>query len=191
MGRNKDAKPLSEVLRDPRALPRMDRVAPGFGKRIGKIADLIGLRVAVAEKLEIGVSTLQRYVAEESVPPFDICALLCQLASVRMEWLAWNTGPQHATDAEWAIDPRLLAGRENPHPSQTPRVGAVNLDTGMLAASIRIADEVLKKYELRDQLSSEQFADIARLVYNDVSRGAAQDVAMASLDRILAINRKL
>lgn len=164
-------------------------IAPGIGVRVGRVADMIGSRRLVAEKLGISTSALQRYIGEVNMPPFDFCAQLCQLAGVRMEWLAFDEGHQFATDAEWAINPRLPTGRGNPHPSQTTQAGAVNLDPGTLATSLRIADEVLKKYGLRDQLSSEQFADIARLVYNDVSRGAAEEVARASLDRILAINR--
>jgi hypothetical protein len=167
----------------------LPRVAEGLGRRIGAVADLIGSRKAAAAAAGITVGSLQRYIAGINVPGFDVCARLCAAARVRMEWLAFDEGPQFATDAEWAINPRLPTGRGNPHPSQTTQAGAVNLDPGMLATSLRIADEVLKKYGLRDQLSSEQFADIARLVYNDVSRGAAEEVARASLDRILAINR--
>lgn len=169
----------------------LGEMAAGFGSRFGKVMDAIGSRRAIAALLGVSTSTLQRYVSEDSAPPFDLCARLCASASVRMEWLAFAEGAQYETSAEWAVNPRLPSGRENHQSAHMTAEPGAMLHTGMLAASIRIADEVLKKYGLRDQLSSEQFADIARLVYNDVSRGAAEDVAIASLDRILSINRKL
>jgi hypothetical protein len=185
MGKSRPEKDESAAvsIRDPRTSPRMDRVVGGFGIRFGKIADLIGLRAAVAERLDIGVSTLQRYIAEESMPPFDVCAALCKVAQVRMEWLAFDISPMHSPDAAWAIDP-------HPRASQPARQPTGFIDAGLLGASVRITDKVLKNFELRDQLSSEQFADLTQLVFNDLARGAAEDVAIASLGRILAINRK-
>jgi transcriptional regulator with XRE-family HTH domain len=155
-------------------------VADGFGQRFGKIADLVGIRTEVAKRLGLGVSTLQRYVADESMPPFDVCLRLCAIAKVRMDWLATNTGPMWQPES-YAIPPRE---------SQPARQVSADIDSGLLTSAVRITDETLNKYGLRDQLTSIQFADLVRIVLNDLARGAADDAAVASLGRILAINRK-
>ncbi|MDR3389904.1 MAG: helix-turn-helix transcriptional regulator [Rudaea sp.] len=156
------------------------RVADGFGQRFGKVADLVGLRAEVAQRLKLGVSTLQRYVAAESMPPFDVAARLCELANVRMEWLATNKGPMYAPES-FAIPARE---------SQHARQGGIDLDAGLHSSAVRITNQVLKKYGLLGQLSSDQFSELVRIVYFDLARGAADDAAVESLARVLAINRK-
>jgi len=150
----------------------------GFGDRFGEAVMRFGSRRAVASIFGVATSTLQRYIAGSHVPPFDLCASLCAMIKMRMEWLAFGTGEKWIEGAARKAD------------SQPVIRATAEVDPGMLASAIRITDEVLKKYGLRDQLTSEQFADLSRLVYHDLVRGAADDAAVASLGRILAIARR-
>ena len=175
---------MSKIREKPEgyALPaeRVPPLAPGVGARIGKVSDLIGSRRAVAALLGISTSALQRYVVETNRPPFDICAQLCARAAVRMEWLATGEGPMYLPEA-YAVLPR---------DSQSARRADVSLESGLLNSAVKITDSVLRNEGLRDHLTSAQFADLVQLVLNDLARGAADDSAVASLGRILAINRK-
>lgn len=172
---------MGRVADQPSSYESGGRVAAGFGTRFGKAADVLGLRAEAAKLLGIAVSTLQRYVAGEAMPPFDVCAQLCAKAGVRMEWLAFEKSPMY-TPESYAIP-----GADRSQPVIREPVG---LEPGMHDTAVRIAEEVLGKYGLRDRLSFKQFSELTRLVYNDLARGAAEDAAVASLDRILAINRK-
>lgn len=62
----------------------------GFGERIRLVVRRIGSKEDVAQKLGVARATLYRWIAEESMPPFDCCAMLCQLAGADMYWLAFN-----------------------------------------------------------------------------------------------------
>lgn len=155
-------------------------LAPGLGERFGKVCDLIGLRHIAAKELGVSIATVQRYVAG-AVPPFDVCAKLCKKASVRMEWLAFASGPMHSPDAY------VISGPENRSQSVIREPAA--MDSGMHATAVRITEEVLGRYGLRDRLDFKQYSELTRLVYNDLVRGAAEDVALSSLDRILAITK--
>jgi hypothetical protein len=157
------------------------QLAAGFGARFGKAADALGLRAEAAKSLGIAVSTLQRYVAGEAMPPFDVCAQLCSKTGIRMEWLAFNASPMHAPESY--VIPGATA------PSQSLIREPAALDSGMHATAVRITEEVLGRYGLRERLDFKQYSELTRLVYNDLVRGAAEDVASSSLDRILAITK--
>lgn len=69
------------------------KLTAGFGERIRLIVRHIGSKEDVAQKLGVARATLYRWIAEESMPPFEACAMLCLLAGVRMQWLAFDGGP--------------------------------------------------------------------------------------------------
>lgn len=66
--------------------------APGIGRRIGEVADLLGTRVAAYTAMGVSSSALQRYINEENVAPFEALARLCIAAGARLEWLATGEG---------------------------------------------------------------------------------------------------
>jgi len=171
---------MGKVGEKPAIYSARPQIAAGLGERIGKVADVLGARKTVAAWIGVSVSALQRYIGGENMPPFDFCAQLCGMAKVRLEWLAFAEGPMYLPEA-YAIPPRE---------SQTARRNDAKVDSGLLHSAVRITEETLKKFGLRDQLDSVQKADLVQIVFNDLARGAADDAALASLGRILAINRK-
>ena len=60
--------------------------------------------------MRVSPATLQRYVSEKNMPPFDVAARLCRAAKVRMEWLATGEGemyepPQMVRDEGFGYGP--------------------------------------------------------------------------------------
>ena len=74
--------------------------------------------------------------------------------------------------------------------SQPLRQQDAAMDAGMMAMAVRMVDQVLSKYGIRDRATSEQFAELVKIVYQDLVHGAAEDAADAALERILAIARQ-
>lgn len=72
--------------------------APGIGRRIAEIAELVGSRVAAYTAMGVSSSALQRYINEENVAPFEALARLCIAAGARMEWLATGEGAIRASE---------------------------------------------------------------------------------------------
>lgn len=69
--------------------------APGIGTRISDLAEVIGGRPFAAHVMRVSPATLQRYVSEKNMPPFDVAARLCRAAKARMEWLATGEGDMY------------------------------------------------------------------------------------------------
>lgn len=97
-----------------------------------------------------------------------------------MEWLATGEGSMKIDDAMKPAPP--LA-------SQDVREPGAPMDTGLLATAVRITDDVLHQYHVRERVDSDGFAELVRVVYQDLAHGRAEDAASAALDRILAITR--
>jgi len=70
----------------------------GIGTRISAAADAIGSRKKAAEVGRVSTDSLQRYIRDENMPPFDVAARLCSAAGIRMEWLATGQGSKFAKD---------------------------------------------------------------------------------------------
>jgi len=84
--------------------------APGIGTRISDLSEVIGGRPFAAHVMRVSPATLQRYVSEKNMPPFDVAARLCRAAKARMEWLATGEGemyepPQMVRDEGFAYGP--------------------------------------------------------------------------------------
>lgn len=104
----------------------------------------------------MGVSTdsLQRYIREENMPPFDAAARLCAAAGVRMEWLATGIGPQAA--ATGVREP----GAAYAAPSQ-------DLSVEHLTIAHELADEALRGL----WLPRSGYAELVALVYDALVQG--------------------
>lgn len=64
----------------------------GIGKRIATLADAVGTRRTAASCMGVSADSLQRYIREENMPPFDVAVRLCVAADARLDWLATGTG---------------------------------------------------------------------------------------------------
>lgn len=64
----------------------------GIGRRISSVAETIGTRKSAADVARVSVDSLQRYIRDDNMPPFDVAARLCLAAGMRMEWLATGLG---------------------------------------------------------------------------------------------------
>jgi hypothetical protein len=80
----------SEIVAAPTgAVPiRLD----GIGKRIATLADSVGTRKSAAVVMGVSADSLQRYMREENMPPFDVAVRLCRATEARLEWLATGEG---------------------------------------------------------------------------------------------------
>lgn len=67
----------------------------GIGTRISDLAKSIGGRDEASDVMQVSAPTLQRYVSNKNMPPFDVAARLCLAAKVPMEWLATGIGDMH------------------------------------------------------------------------------------------------
>lgn len=74
--------------------------------------------------------------------------------------------------------------------SQPVRAQDAAMELGLLTTAVRITEDVLSKFGIRHEVSSDQFAELVRITFRDLARGAAEDAAGEALDRILAIARK-
>lgn len=123
---------------------------------------------------------MQRYIKGQNMPPFDVVARLCLEAGVSMEWLATGEGEMLANVAKPA-----------PHKASQPvRSPDAQLELGLLGMAIRIADDVLRDYGIRDAMTSDEFARVVQLTYDALARGRAEDDADAALRTVLQIARK-
>lgn len=71
----------------------------GIGRRISEAASALGTRKSAHAVMRVSSAALQRYIAEENMPPFDAVARLCLAAGVRMEWLATGEGEMRVEPA--------------------------------------------------------------------------------------------
>lgn len=120
-------------------------------------------------------------------------------------WKGWNPTwilvggglPRRLTDMPWMADDRpatqvegVLRKTASDKGSQPVRAQDAAMELGLLTTAVRITEEVLSKLGIRQQVSSDQFAELVRITFRDLARGAAEDAAGEALDRILAIARK-
>lgn len=71
----------------------------GIGRRISEAASALGTRKSAHAVMQVSSAALQRYIAEENMPPFDAVARLCLAAGVRLEWLATGEGDMRSQAA--------------------------------------------------------------------------------------------
>ncbi|WP_291775206.1 helix-turn-helix transcriptional regulator [Luteibacter sp.] len=64
----------------------------GIGTRIATLADAVGTRKTAAACMGVSADSLQRYIREENMPPFDVAVRLCVAAKARLDWLATGEG---------------------------------------------------------------------------------------------------
>lgn len=97
----------------------------------------------------MGVSSaaLQRYIAEQNMPPFDAVARLCLAAAVRMEWIATGEGEMRAEPA--------------PHGPSQP------LRRDDLTMALQLASEALGDKELPPA----KHAELVTLIYELLEEG--------------------
>lgn len=160
-------------------------LAPGIGTRISEAAQMLGSRRNAASVMGISSAALQRYVSEDNMPPFDAIARLCAAAKVRMEWVAFDLKPIVKQSMR-------LRGSETLPESQSQPMGhaQAKVEPDLISKAVQIADGVLTKYGIRDQANSEQFGELVRAVYRDLTHGRSEDEAAAALTRIIDIARK-
>lgn len=157
-------------------------LAGGIGTRIGVAAQRLGSRSSAYEVMGISSATLQRYIAEETAPAFEAVARLCLAAGVRMEWIATALAP---IDAEQPATLRLA--EPDPVPYKAPAAKGDPRELDVLGDAVRIVETVLRKHGIRERVDSDQFADMLKYVFYDLTRGAAEDAASAALSRIVAM----
>jgi hypothetical protein len=129
------------------------------------LLDQLGPRTDAAKVIDVSVATLQRYIREENMPPFDAAARLCAAAGVRMEWLATGMGPQAAAAAAGVREPAAGYGASQ------------DLSVEHLTIAHELADEVLRGL----WLPRRAYAELVALVYNALVQGLpfAQVLEMA------------
>lgn len=97
-----------------------------------------------------------------------------------MEWIASGEGPMK-------VDEDLKSASSLG--SQDVRGPDAAMDTGLLSSAVRLTEDVLTQYRVRDRVDADGFAELVRVVYQDLAQGRAEDVASAALSRILAVTR--
>jgi hypothetical protein len=130
--------------------------SPGIGKRIAEIAKCVGSRVKAAEIAEVSQASFQRYISEQSMPPFDAVAKLCLKSGVSLEWLA--TG-----DGEMRVQDKIEAGASHP-------VNAPNL-----IRAVEFTAEVLGD----GTLSQDKYAQLVVLIYEALQSGLPEAQVLA------------
>ena len=73
-------------------------LAPGIGTRISAVSSAIGSRKDAALVAQVSTDSLQRYIREENMPPFDVAARLCAAAGVRLDWLVTAQEPMRTSE---------------------------------------------------------------------------------------------
>ncbi len=64
-----------------------------IGTRIARVSEVIGGRAEAAKAAGVSGASLQRYIRNDNMPPFDVAARLCNAAGVSMQWLDSGEGP--------------------------------------------------------------------------------------------------
>lgn len=120
------------------------------------------------------------------MPAFDAAARLCLAAGVRMEWLATGEEPMLALHEYSGVrepdPPPYRAGAPEPG-------GAMDREMDLLTDAVRLTEDVLHKFGIRQRANAAQFAELVRFMYAELAAGAAEDAASAALERILDIAR--
>lgn len=166
---------------DKNALVPLDEL----GRRLTRVLDRLGTRRNAATVADRSVDQLAKYEKGIVEPPFSGIARLCLKAGVRMEWLATGEEPMLASDLPMLKEPETA-----PYKDSVPAPGGpMDREMNLLTDAIRIAGEVLTRFGLRERTTATQFAEVARFVYAELARGAAEDAASAALDHILELGR--
>lgn len=136
----------------------------------------------------VSETVMRKYLAGKSEPTRPALVALAREANVNVDWLATGEGPMLRSQPQpsapgYAPKPAPDKGSQNVREPDAP------MDTGLLATAVRITDDVLHQYHVRERVDSEGFAELVRVVYQDLAHGRAEDAASEALDRILAITR--
>jgi hypothetical protein len=102
----------------------------------------------------MGVSTdsLQRYIREDNMPPFDAAARLCAAAGVSMEWLATGESP------------RRVAGVREPGAAYG---ASQDLSGADLSIALELTEEVLRG----KWLPKREYAEVVAGIYAMLTQG--------------------
>ena len=146
-----EEKPVPYVESDADGENRAPRpiLTVGIGRRISAVADALGTRRNAANVAGVSVDSLQRYIRDDNMPPFDVAARLCMTAGVRMDWLATEQGP-------------MLASEAAPFMSSQ----GVRLDEGTLAQAIGLVQGLLSG---RGELSPADYSHAVSGFYDVLS----------------------
>jgi phage repressor protein C with HTH and peptisase S24 domain len=80
------------------AAERLKAVAPGFGERVRLAARVIGTYQEAAAAADIIYDQLRKIMNETAAPSFPAMAALAHKAGIRLDWLAFGTGPQFVNE---------------------------------------------------------------------------------------------
>ena len=109
---------------------------------------------------EVSVGSLQRYINEENMPPFDVAARLCLAAGVRLEWLATGEGPMLTSEIA---------------------APAAALDEKSLRTALELVEEALEGRQLAPALRAELVGHVYALIV------APGELPSASISRLLRV----
>jgi phage repressor protein C with HTH and peptisase S24 domain len=82
----------------PPAAERLQALAPGFGARVRAAADVIGNYREAADVAGMVYDMLRKIMNETNAPSFPAMAALAHKAGIRLDWLAFATGPQFVNE---------------------------------------------------------------------------------------------
>lgn len=151
-----------------------------LGRRLSAVLDLLGTRRKASEIAGRSTDMLSKYEKGSVEPPFLALSRLCLATNTRMEWLATGNGEMRSATIQ-------TAPHKGSHPARQP---AASMEMGLLTTAVRMVSDVLEQHGARDQVSSDQFADLVQVTFRDLERGAAEDATLDALNRILSIARK-
>jgi hypothetical protein len=120
----------------------------GMGTRISALCDVIGTRKNAAVAMGVSADSLQRYIRQENMPPFDVLVRLCAAAGGRLDWLATGQGPMLYSET-------------------APQGQSHDVRLEGLTMAIQLAAEALDgKY-----LPPEKYAELVTLIYQGLEEG--------------------
>lgn len=152
-------------------------------RRISALVALFDSRTEASRVSRLSTDQLLRYERGGS-PSFVPLARLCLAKGVRMEWLATGEGQMMA-----GVSDAPVASQGFAKSSQDARPHGAPIDAGLLASAVRVTESVLQQRGIRDRVNADQFAELVRVMYNDMAQGRAEDAASEALARILSMPR--
>jgi hypothetical protein len=151
-------------------------------RRISALVALFDSRAEASRVAQLSTDQLLRYERGGS-PSFVPLARLCLAKDVSLKWLATGEGQMVAGVAD------MPASQGFAKPSQDPRPSSAPMDPGLLTSAVRVTEAVLRERGIRDRVNADQFAELVRIMYNDMAQGRAEDAASEALARILSMPR--
>ncbi len=80
-----------------------------IGQRLRQLADEVGGPAALAQRLEVGVATVHRWLTGQTVPASDQLVGISEKIGASMEWLVTGRGPRRFRDLLFMEQDRLVA----------------------------------------------------------------------------------